>query len=116
MTETLSWLDNEVQHCRVNADMTSARVAKVKTQIQRVAIEDTTKELGILDFERLKITVDKGEASLNMINRKFFLIKVSTWLLWQRLTQKCHTLMRRGCSQMNNGCREPMVMRSKFYA
>jgi len=75
IAEVISWIENELQHCRVNAEMASQRVQKVKAQIHRFAIEDSTRELGTLDFERLKITVESAEAALNRINQRFFTIK-----------------------------------------
>jgi hypothetical protein len=52
MAEMLSWLENEIQHSRVHADMEFQRLAKIKVRIHRASLEDSTRDLGTLDFER----------------------------------------------------------------
>eukprot|EP00038_Savillea_parva_P020121 m.30455 g.30455 ORF g.30455 m.30455 type:complete len:463 (+) comp4711_c0_seq1:201-1589(+) len=75
--EMLTWLDNEIQHCRLNTEMSTNRLQKVKLQLTRLAMEDSSRELSPLDYERLQITVEKVEAALKGINEKYFDLKAN---------------------------------------
>ena len=83
--EMLTWLDNEIQHCRLNTEMSTNRLQKVKLQLTRLAMEDSSRELSPLDYERLQITVEKVEAALKGINEKYFDLKVVLHFPYHRL-------------------------------